>query len=170
MSYDCYFSTRSVFGMEEKLNADLLLAFIHYVEKNGNINDVYKWECWNSYRHYLIYRYHIDVMNAQVYSRRKAPLRHELMQLKKNVKSYWQTQYLGYEDKNSGAALLSSVYKQIELLAESTLNSPVLNASLLAKKGMLHHWADDCKVGWVKDYKENLEKYRIKKGGAADET
>ncbi|WP_139994819.1 TniQ family protein [Paenibacillus paridis] len=76
-----YFSTRFVFGKVEKLDDSLILAFVQAVQKNANMNNIHKWKWWGSYRNYLLYRYHIDVMNAQVYSRRKVPMRH-------NIESY----------------------------------------------------------------------------------
>lgn len=114
--------------------------------------------------------YHAEILSNAVKSKDVKSEVLELARLKKDVKSYWQSQYLGYTDENSGALLLSNVYQQIELLADTTLNSKKLNASLYAKKGMLHQWADECKLGWVKNYKQNLSVYRKGKGGTSDET
>ncbi len=76
-----YFSSRPVFGDPEKLDEGLMAAFVQYININANMNNVYKWKCWNSYRHYLQYRYHFEVMNALVFSKRKVPVRH-------NIKTY----------------------------------------------------------------------------------
>lgn len=76
-----YFSTRSVFSDPEELDDGLIAAFVQYIKVNANMNNVCKWKCWSSYRHYLQYRYSLEVMNALVFSKRKAPARH-------NIKSY----------------------------------------------------------------------------------
>lgn len=93
-----YFSTRPVFDNAEKLDEGLLLAFVQSVEKNGNINNIHKWKCWNSYRHFLLYRYHIDVMNAQVYSQRNVPLRHNLEAYKEKMRALCQAMLKNDED------------------------------------------------------------------------
>ncbi|GAB6992133.1 hypothetical protein JCM16418A_41840 [Paenibacillus pini] len=85
-----YFCTRPVFGEAEKLDEDLLLAFVQSVEKNGNMNNIHKWKCWDSYRHFLLYRYHSEVMNAQVYSQRKLPMRHSLETCEEMMKALCQ--------------------------------------------------------------------------------
>ncbi|QTH41659.1 TniQ family protein [Cohnella sp. LGH] len=82
-----YFSTRPIFGEVEKLDEDLLLAFVQSVEQNGNMNNIHKWSCWNSYRHFLLYRYHPRVMNAIVFSKRKVPLRHDIKDYENKIES-----------------------------------------------------------------------------------
>ncbi|QEK12338.1 hypothetical protein FQB35_08085 [Crassaminicella thermophila] len=78
--------------------------------------------------------------------------------LGKKIHSVWNTQYIRYTDTESGINLLANVYERIEDLDSTTLKARE-DISLLAKKGILHQLANDCKVGWVKNYIERLEEY-----------
>lgn len=107
--------------------------------------------------------YHAEILSSMVKSKDLIKEKRELQRLRNNVRSYWFTKYQSYSDEEKGSLLLSSVYEQIEKYSETDLKSPTLNTSLYAKKGMLHQWAEECKVGWVKDFKRNLVKFREKK-------
>lgn len=81
-----------------------------------------------------------------------------LNNLKLKVLSFWQTQYRRYSDEADGNELLARTYERIEDADTTTLNCEVLpEISLIAKKGMLHQWAEECSVGWIKGYKQKLE-------------
>lgn len=83
-----------------------------------------------------------------------------LENLKMKVLSFWQTQYLKYQDDVDGNELLFRTYERIEDADTKSLDCPILpEVSLVAKKGMLHQWAEECSVGWLKNYKEKLEEY-----------
>ncbi|GAB6992135.1 trypsin-like serine peptidase [Paenibacillus pini] len=112
--------------------------------------------------------FHAEILSNAVKSKAVKSEMKELVRLRNDVRSFWHSKYLGYQDENSGAALLSSVYDQIEKYAETTLSSKVIPTSLYAKKGMLHQWADDCKIGWVKSYERNLVQFRLAKGGTSN--
>lgn len=81
-----------------------------------------------------------------------------LENLKVKILSFWETQYRRYQDDSDGNELLSRTYERIEDADTTALNCSALpEVSLIAKKGMLHQWAEECSVGWLKDYKEKLE-------------
>lgn len=83
-----------------------------------------------------------------------------LNNLKRKVYTLWETQYRRYQDENDGNDLLTRTYERIEDTDTSALNCPILpEVSLVAKKGMLHQWAEECSIGWLKDYKIKLEEY-----------
>ena len=83
-----------------------------------------------------------------------------LENLKKKVLSFWETQYRRYQDSSDGNELLSRTYERIEDADTTALScSPLPEISLLAKKGMLHQWAEECSIGWLKDYKEKIDQY-----------
>ncbi|MEK4476309.1 trypsin-like peptidase domain-containing protein [Paenibacillus sp. FSL R7-0048] len=107
--------------------------------------------------------FHAEMLSNAVKSKSVKSEIKELARLQNDVRSYWHSKHLGYNDENNGAVLLSSVYEKIELMADSALLSKNLSASLYAKKGMLHQWSDNCKIGWVKNYEENLRLYRLRK-------
>jgi hypothetical protein len=86
-----------------------------------------------------------------------------LQKLKGKIHSIWHTKYISYKDPDDGSLLLSNVYERIEDL-DSELLAADRKVSLYAKKGMLHQLSDECKVGWVKNYKQKLEEYRLKRG------
>lgn len=78
--------------------------------------------------------------------------------LKMSLKSVWKTEHRTYKDGLDGNDLLKEVYKTVEQLSETTLKTD-LPLSLIVKKGILHQLSDECKVGWVNNYKERLKKF-----------
>ena len=81
-----------------------------------------------------------------------------LENLKLKILSFWETQYRRYQDDSDGNELLSRTYERIEDADTAALNCSALpEVSLIAKKGMLHQWAEECSVGWLKDYREKLK-------------
>lgn len=81
--------------------------------------------------------------------------------LKSKIYSFWQTQYGRYQDESDGNELITRVYERIEDTDTSTLQC-IASINLLAKKGMLHQFAEDCSIGWLKDYKDKLQEYLIR--------
>ena len=72
----------------------------------------------------------------------------------------WETQYLRYASESDGNELLSRIYERIEDADSTTLNcSAIPEVSLFSKKGILHQWAEECSIGWLKDYKVKLEQF-----------
>ncbi len=88
-------------------------------------------------------------------------------QLKTKIQSVWHTQYRQYNDDFDGNTLLSKTYERIEDLDTTTLKASD-DITLVAKKGILHQLSDECKVGWLKDYEEKLERF-LEKGESVDE-
>ncbi|HHT7165331.1 TPA: hypothetical protein ACTZ3T_001627 [Bacillus cereus] len=82
--------------------------------------------------------------------------------LRHNLKSVWKTDHRTYKDEKDGNDLLAKVYHRVEDLCETTLKSD-LPLSLMVKKGMLHQLADECKVGWTKNYRKRLQEYLAEK-------
>lgn len=80
--------------------------------------------------------------------------------LKIKIYSFWDTQYRRYQHENDGNDLLTRTYERIEDADTAALQSiPAIN--LLAKKGILHQLAEDCSVGWLKDYQLKLKEYLL---------
>lgn len=85
--------------------------------------------------------------------------------LKIKVYSLWETQYRRYQDENDGNDLITRIYERIEDSDTTSLSCSLLpEVSLFAKKGMLHQWAEECSIGWLRDYKTKLIEY-IENGG-----
>ncbi len=112
--------------------------------------------------------YHAEILTNIVKSKTIKREMSELNRLKEDIRSLWYTKYVRYKDENDGADLLSSVYERVEDHHTNSLSTGI-NISLYAKKGILHQWADECKVGWVKNYERNLMEYRKAKGGNTDD-
>lgn len=91
----------------------------------------------------------------------------DFVMLKENVKSIWKTQHRPYKDKRDGNELLTKVYERIEDLNDTTLKIS-LDIPFVAKKGVIHQLSDECKVGWVKDYKTRLKDHLIERSGEND--
>lgn len=83
-------------------------------------------------------------------------------QLKIKIFSFWQTQYRQCQDESDGNKLLTKTYERIEDSDTTALKS-IAAINLLAKKGILHQLAEECSVGWLKEYKAKLEAYLAKK-------
>ena len=79
--------------------------------------------------------------------------------LKGKTHSIWETQYRRYKNDTDGNDLLTRVYQRIEEMDSTTLDTPLVQFSMLAKKGVLHQWAEDCTIGWISDYITKLEQY-----------
>lgn len=86
----------------------------------------------------------------------------QLLNLKATVHSIWGTQYRRYKHDTDGTDLLTRVYERVEEFDSTTLNTQLTQYSMLAKKGILHQWAEDCAIGWLSDYAVKLEQYLSK--------
>ncbi|KLU65771.1 hypothetical protein DEAC_c24010 [Desulfosporosinus acididurans] len=82
-------------------------------------------------------------------------------QLKMKIQSIWNTQYRLYANESDGNKLLAQTYMRIEDSDTTTLES-LNEINLLAKKGILHQLADECTVGWIKNYGKKLEEYLLR--------
>lgn len=83
-----------------------------------------------------------------------------LNNLKNKIYGFWETQYRRYQDETDGNELLTRTYERIEDADTAALSCSLLpEVSLMAKKGFLHQWAEECSIGWLKDYKRKLEEY-----------
>lgn len=83
-----------------------------------------------------------------------------LNNLKIKIHSLWQTQYRAHQDETDGNILLTKTYERIEDTDTTTLDcSSLPEINLLSKKGIVHQWAEECGIGWLKDYKKKLELY-----------
>ena len=93
-----------------------------------------------------------------------------LENLKIKIYSLWETQYRRYSDDTDGNELLSRTYERIEDADTTTLDCPAIpEASLLSKKGILHQWAEECSIGWLKDYKQKLQEFLAKEAAHGDD-
>lgn len=81
--------------------------------------------------------------------------------LKIKIHSFWETQYRRYQHETDGNDLLTRIYERIED-ADTAALTAIPSINLLAKKGILHQLAEECSVGWLKDYQLKLEKYLLK--------
>lgn len=89
-----------------------------------------------------------------------------LENLKQKVYGFWETQYRRYADEKDGNKLITRVYERIEDADTLALSASTLpEISLGAKKGILHQWAEECSIGWLKDYRQKLKEY-LERGSA----
>jgi hypothetical protein len=82
-----------------------------------------------------------------------------LNNLKATIHSIWETQYRRYKHDTDGNDLLTRVYQRIEEMDSTTLKTTLSHFSMLAKKGILHQWAEECSIGWLTEYSAKLERY-----------
>lgn len=82
----------------------------------------------------------------------------ELDSLRKAIHEIWLTQFIKENSAVDGQGLLARVFERIEDLDKTSLKSS-MEISLTEKKGILHQLADECSLGWVKNYKVKLRKY-----------
>lgn len=103
--------------------------------------------------------FNAEILTKEVQSRGIEKEINELRALKFAIQDVWLTQYLRYKDYNDGNELLGNVNNRIEDLNNEEILRTNLSISSSEKKGILHQLADECHVGWVKDYKNKLKKY-----------
>lgn len=83
-----------------------------------------------------------------------------LHNLKTKIYGFWETQFRRYQNDTDGNELLTRTYERIEDADTTTLSCSLLpEVSLLVKKGILHQWAEECSIGWLKNYQSKLEEY-----------
>ncbi|MDG4957203.1 hypothetical protein [Lactococcus lactis] len=105
----------------------------------------------------------IEFFNAEI-ARQEGVSKDEVagLQLYNNLRtkiySIWKTQYNIHKSTNDGNILLNESYLRIEDLDSTTLASSA-DYNLLAKKGILHHLANEKKLGWIEDYIIKLSEY-----------
>ncbi|PKC51741.1 hypothetical protein RhiirA1_483098, partial [Rhizophagus irregularis] len=64
----CYFKSRNVltkcaFSKDFIMDSNKLKKFLNGVIEDVGLKEIRKWNIWESYHEFLIYRYHIDVIN-----------------------------------------------------------------------------------------------------------
>jgi hypothetical protein len=64
-----YFNTRNIFIREDKtlnLDRDLITLFVNALHRGQTIKEIQKWDKWEDYNHFLIHRFHLDVILAKL--------------------------------------------------------------------------------------------------------
>lgn len=119
--------------------------------KSANINehlDVFNKQFFNA-----------EILTKEVESRNIQNELKELKSLRSVLNEVWLTQYMLYDDEFDGNRLLAKVNKRIEDLNDKDILKTKLDVSSSEKKGIMHQLADECTVGWVKNYKERLKEF-----------
>jgi hypothetical protein len=163
-----------VFDLEERIKLDEIHKFL--IEREKYIKEVFskpleidysssifisKLKSANITEHLKNYEtqfFNAEILEKTVNSKGIEKEKKELTSLKFNIHDLWLTQYTKHADSADGNNLIGTVNERIEDLSESVLKTS-LEISLLEKKGMLHQFANDCEIGWVKNYKEKLTSY-----------
>lgn len=103
--------------------------------------------------------FNAEILTKEVESRSIENELKELKSLKSVLNEVWLTQYMLYDDEFDGNKLLAIVNKRIEDLNGTDTLKTNLNVSSSEKKGILHQLADECTIGWVRNYKERLKEF-----------
>lgn len=119
-----------------------------------------KLESANIYEHDMCKKefFNAEILKSSIESKNNKEDTKMFKNLTNKIYSVWNTQYIRYRDTMDGIILLANVYERVEDLDSTTLKARE-DISMIAKKGILHQLADECKVGWVKNYNERLEQY-----------
>lgn len=126
----------------------------------SNQRFVAKLESANIFEHEIYQKdyYNAEILKNSVYSK-KVPSEIQMYNnLKSKIHNIWNTRYIRYRDENDGSDLISSVYERIEEVNDTILKTSN-NVSIIAKQGILHQMANECNLGWVKNYKLKMNKY-----------
>ena len=141
---------KEILDTPEEINfTDKLFSF---KLRSANINentDVYNKQFFNA-----------EIVSNEIKSKGIEKEVKELKSLKDTIQELWLTQYLKYTDTTDGNLLLGLVYERIENLDSTKTLSTQIEVSSSEKKGILHQLADECTVGWVRNYKEKLIEYK----------
>ncbi|WP_044402029.1 hypothetical protein [Lacinutrix sp. Hel_I_90] len=100
--------------------------------------------------------FNAEILTKEVESRNIENELKELKSLKSVLNEVWLTQYMLYDDVFDGNRLLAMVNKRIEDLNGTDTLKTNLEVSSSEKKGILHQLADECTIGWVRNYKNRL--------------
>lgn len=103
--------------------------------------------------------FNAEILTKEVESRNIENELKELKSLKSVLNEIWLTQYMLYDDLFDGNKLLATVNKRIEDLNGTDTLKTNLDISSSEKKGILHQLADECTIGWVRNYKEKLKEF-----------
>lgn len=102
--------------------------------------------------------FNAEIVTKEVESRSIEKELKELKSLKAIIQDIWLTQYSLYDNYFDGNRLLGLVNQRIEDLHGDILKTELeINSS--EKKGILHQLADECTIGWVRNYKERLANF-----------
>jgi hypothetical protein len=102
--------------------------------------------------------FNAEILEKTVKSKGVEKHEKELDSLKLNIHDLWLTQYTKLAENDDGNKLIGTVNERIEDLNDSVLKT-LLEISILEKKGILHQYANNCEIGWVKNYKDKLVSY-----------
>lgn len=69
-----YFKSRKILNESTLVEDQLLNSFINAI-KHSTLDEIKKWKCWASWDHYLLYRYHSEVMKAHILRKTNQPER-----------------------------------------------------------------------------------------------
>lgn len=74
-----YFCTRypeyQLTGSHCEIDSNRLELVINEIRKGTTLKSIRRWDCWTSYRHFLVYRFHPDVMRTVINLKRPRPSR-----------------------------------------------------------------------------------------------
>ncbi|MEO9513454.1 MAG: ABC-three component system protein [Flavobacteriaceae bacterium] len=103
--------------------------------------------------------FNAEILTKEVESRSIDKELKELKSLRAVIHEIWLTQYSLYNDYFDGNRLLGLVNQRIEDLNHTDTLKTELEVNSSEKKGILHQLADECAIGWVRNYKERLTKF-----------
>ena len=102
--------------------------------------------------------YNSEILKREIDSKQVSEDIKELKSLTETIHELWFTQFLKHKTESDGNKLLGEVNEVIERENDTALRTKLL-VSLTQKKGIVHQLADECQVGWIKDYKKVLKEY-----------
>lgn len=82
--------------------------------------------------------------------------------LREKIRSMWETRFIenfSCEERNEGPKLYSNLMKSIEDQTNNSLKSDEIKASFVHKQGIVHQMAENCDVGWSKDFRKQFINY-----------
>lgn len=113
-----------------KIEKDLINSFTKSLVSNMKIKDIQQWECWDSYEHFLTYRFQVDVMNAISMQERTFSKRSDINSERKRV--YARVKYLFETDKD---ITIASVVNELDICPETLRIWDCLSYIAEMKKG-----------------------------------
>ncbi|MBM6619202.1 TniQ family protein [Bacillus suaedaesalsae] len=118
-----YFMSRGIqfningYKKEVIINDEIKDNFIQSLKSNGKFNNIKKWECFSDYFHYLVYRYHKDVIGFLITRKQRRKPRMNLEINKYKVEKLLDEMFLNNIDITVGA-----VCKKINISPETIRN------------------------------------------------
>lgn len=140
-----YFNTRNIFIQQDttlNLDRNLITLFVNALHCGQTIKEIQKWDKWEDYNHFLIHRYHLDVILAKFEIKRTRSSSNESALFRERVQQ----------------VLIEMLQDDIDITIDA------VSKKIGVSPETLRNWECNQDIARVKREQNELRKQRIKSG------